>query len=145
VVVWLFGCLAHDIGQAPFGHKGESTLPLLTKQQTGVKFEANKQNVRLLVGSPARKPLEVTCTLVDDIMKYKDKSEFPDKGGGFYPSEKSIVEDIVKETGTGNESRHPACYLMEAADDIAYLAGDTEDALKMEVLKPDHLALDAII
>jgi dGTPase len=43
------------------------------------------------------------------------------------------VQQIRGATGTG-EARHPICFLVEAADDIVYLAADVEDAVKKGVL-----------
>ncbi|HYX32828.1 MAG TPA: dNTP triphosphohydrolase [Oligoflexus sp.] len=134
-------CLAHDIGQAPFGHKGEMVLKNLMSNQKELKgqennyFEANKQNIRILIGSISRQPFGVTCALVDSVMKYKAES-FRDNAAkypGYYSYEKEIIQDVVSETGT-ERFRHPACYIMEAADDISYISGDIQDALKLGLI-----------
>jgi dGTPase len=52
---------------------------------------------------------------------------------GFFASESDIVREVREATGTG-EARNPICYLVEAADDIVYLAADVEDAVKKGVL-----------
>ncbi|HET9238145.1 MAG TPA: dNTP triphosphohydrolase [Oligoflexus sp.] len=131
--------LAHDIGQAPFGHKGETVLNELMKdrvkgQETN-HFEANKQNVRILLGSIARQPFGVTCALVDAVMKYKASSFESEakKYPGHYCHEKGIVTQIFEENNT-LRLRHPACYIMEAADDISYISGDIQDALKLGLI-----------
>lgn len=132
--------LAHDLGQPPFGHAGERTLAKKTGS-SGVIFDANKQNVRLLLGSEAREPLEVSCALVDAVIKYKDISCFSEgKRPGFYKFEQEAVTRITSENGTGLDKRHPACFLMEAADDIAYIAGDIEDAIKIGLLDHSHFS-----
>ena len=60
-------CLAHDIGHPPFGHSGEERLKELAGD---VGFNANKQNVRLLLGSPPfREAFSVPYCLVDAVMK----------------------------------------------------------------------------
>lgn len=132
-------CLAHDIGQAPFGHKGEKVLASLMSEkvpsQANNSFEANKQNIRLLLGSISRLPYGVTCALVDATAKYKAekfKAE-SEKHPGYYASEKDVVEEIFRENGT-NHFRHPACYIMEASDDIAYISGDLQDGLKLGLI-----------
>ena len=130
--------LAHDLGQPPFGHKGDVVLADLTLQ-TSTPFEANKQNVRLLLGSEARASMEVSSALVDAVIKYKDIDCFPlEKRPGFYKSEEDKVKSILERTGTGLNKRHPACFLMEAADDIAYIAADIEDSLKLGLLTSSH-------
>jgi len=132
--------LAHDLGQPPFGHAGERTLARKTGT-SGVTFDANKQNVRLLLGSEAREPLEVSAALIDAVIKYKDIPCFSEaKRPGFYKFEQEAIARITADNGTGLNKRHPACFLMEAADDIAYIAGDIEDVLKVGILDRDHFA-----
>jgi dGTPase len=132
-------CLAHDLGQPPFGHLGERTLNKLIKNEhIHLSFEANKQNIRLLVGSQSRSYLKVTKALTDSVLKYKDKNIYPTKAYGSYKFEESKMQEISKDLGTNNY-RHPACYLMEASDDIAYICSDIEDALKFKIIKVEEL------
>lgn len=122
-------CLIHDIGHPPFGHAGEKILENLTKKYNSDTFDANKQNIRLLLGSDFRKHFSVPYCLVDAVMKYKGSTQ----RGCCYETEKEKVKKILEKTGL-EELRHPSCYLMEAADDIAYLCGDIEDAIKHAIL-----------
>jgi predicted deoxyguanosinetriphosphate triphosphohydrolase len=131
-------CLAHDLGQAPFGHKGEGTLKRLAEEY-GSTFDANMQNVRLIFGTEVRPAIPVTCALADALMKYKDAEIHGQKAPGFYLTEQEAVASVSAATGTG-KLRHPVCYLMEAADDIAYLCGDIEDAIKMRIQGIDSIA-----
>lgn len=124
-------CLMHDIGQAPFGHKGEKTLNKLAEEY-GSTFDANKQNVRLIIGTEVRPAIPVTCALADSLIKYKDSVLHGQKAPGFYLTEKTAIKNATNSTGT-DRLRHPVCYLMEAADDIAYLCGDIEDAIKLKI------------
>ena len=64
-------CLVHDIGHPPFGHTGEEKLNELMKSYK-LCFDANKQNIHLLLGSKFRTAFDVPYCLVDSIMKYKD-------------------------------------------------------------------------
>lgn len=131
--------IAHDIGQAPFGHRAEVVLGDLMKAAAAPSsFEANKQNVRLLVGSIARPEYGVSAALVDAVMKYKDIhfNKDKDKSPGCYSFERNIVEIIAETNGT-KDIRHPACYIMEASDDIAYISGDIQDAIKLKIVSPD--------
>ena len=123
-------CLAHDIGQPPFGHAGERKLAELC-QKTSLSFDANSQNVRILLGSRFRPALNVPNSLVDAVMKYKNERSFYNEEGG-------TAFKILKSTGL-ETYRHPACYLMEAADDIAYIGGDLEDAIKNKIVEKDEV------
>ena len=127
-------CLSHDIGHAPFGHAGEKELDKMMKGYDLI-FDANKQNIRLLLGSHFRPPLSVPYSLVDAVMKYK-KETF--QKGGFYLEEEGKVLKILKDTQL-RKIRHPACYLMEAADDIAYICGDIEDLVKNKLITQKEL------
>ena len=125
-------CLIHDIGHPPFGHTGEEALQEITTEKNLI-FESNRQNIRLLLGSEIRRPYNVTYSLVDAVMKYKDGTfnDHSKKYPGYYLEEKEKVEKII-ETTKLRDIRHPICYLMEAADDIAYICGDLEDSIKLE-------------
>ena len=132
-------CLAHDMGHPPFGHTGEEALQesmdnlKITLDKLNVTFESNKQNIRLLLGLGFKKPYNIPYALLDAIMKYKDSS-FSNSGKkypGYYEEEKDKAEKIIEATGL-KDIRHPACYLMEAADDIAYICGDIEDSIRLE-------------
>lgn len=64
------------------------------------------------------------------------------KHGIFY-SELEYFDLIVNETGLklgDRELRHPLCYLMEAADTIAYLCMDMEDGFNKGIYSLDHIA-----
>lgn len=54
-----------------------------------------------------------------------DKDKF-----GYFKSEQHIVEKVWENTGLAEGIRHPATYLLEAADDIVYLCDDIEDGVK---------------
>jgi dGTPase len=124
-------CLAHDLGQPPFGHAGDNILDAQVKAVTNSAshFEGNKQNIRII----RNERLSVSCALADSIVKYKNHVK-PQKDGGAYGIDKKFLEEITTITGTGT-ARHPASYLMEAADDIAYISGDIEDASKLGLIK----------
>ncbi|MDI1351191.1 MAG: dNTP triphosphohydrolase [bacterium] len=131
-------CLAHDLGQAPFGHRGEKTLSQLMEKENGINkqdyFEANKQNIRILIGNEGRKPYGVTCALIDSIMKYKSSifQSVSNKYPGCYSHESRIIKRLGMESTLN--FRNPACYIMEAADDIAYISSDLQDALKLNLI-----------
>ncbi len=45
-----------------------------------------------------------------------------------YFAEEKLLKTITEITGAGT-SRHPLTFILEAADDIAYLVADMEDAI----------------
>ncbi|MGI6017736.1 MAG: deoxyguanosinetriphosphate triphosphohydrolase [Marvinbryantia sp.] len=103
-------------------------------------FEGNAQALRLvsklhfLVDDNG---MNLTYALLNTIIKYpvssleinKHSGNIKDKKLGYFYSEKELFEKIQQHTGT-NGSRHPLSYILEAADDIAYLTADIEDAYK---------------
>src|SRR5690606_39232276 len=63
------------------------------------------------------------------------------KHGVFY-SEKDYFDRIVDECGLSKEGRilrHPLCYLMEAADTIAYRCMDMEDGFNKKLFNIDYI------
>jgi dGTPase len=153
-------CLAHDIGNPPFGHSGEKSIQLwfrkyleahselgLSEQQRAdfLRFEGNAQTLRVVstlqVQWEKEQPgLHLTYATLSVLMKYAASSLTANPKGsqsqtkpGYFSSENHLVETIRERTGTG-QHRHPLTFLMEAADDMAYSAIDIEDALKKQVV-----------
>ena len=153
--------LIHDLGNPPFGHAGEDAIrawflrpereeclrtSLEGEQQIQdfLKFEGNAQSLRLVATLQILADyygLNLTFGTLSVLCKYVATSDKADKGDanhafhkpGYFASEEDIVEQIRNETGTG-DARHPICFLVEAADDIVYLAADVEDAVKKDLL-----------
>ena len=153
--------LIHDLGNPPFGHAGEEAIrawfqrperrqqlrELLTNEQQVqdfMKFEGNAQSLRLVTKLQILADyngLNLTFGTLSALCKYlassdRAKKDAPDNAlqkPGYFASEADIVEKIRCATGTG-DARHPICFLVEAADDIAYLAADVEDAVKKKLL-----------
>jgi dGTPase len=153
--------LIHDLGNPPFGHAGEDAIrswfeqdehkkqlkfSLRTEQQIQdfLNFEGNAQSLRLVATLQVladRTGLNLTFGTLSALRKYVASSDKADKDSpnrawkkpGYFASENDIVNQIREATGTG-EARNPICFLVEAADDIVYLAADVEDAVKKGVL-----------
>ena len=112
-------------------------------------FEGNAQAFRLvtklhfLVDNHG---MNLTKGLLATIIKYPVSSVCIDKNSrdirtkkmGYFYADKDNFEDVEKSTGT-NGRRHPLCFLLEAADDIAYITADIEDAFKKHYLPYDTL------
>lgn len=157
-------CLAHDIGNPPFGHSGEEAISEIFKKghwhayakETCTpgeladlqSFEGNAQGFRLLAGK-GKDGLKLTITTLGAFLKYpresildnKDATKRSQKKYGFFQSEKKLAEQLSVQSGLtkyNSESmcfaRHPLVYLTEAADDICYLIIDLEDAVRMRVV-----------
>ncbi len=143
-------CLAHDIGNPPFGHSGEDALhAALLRHGEDIPFEGNAQGFRLLtrIGDPMEgKGLKLTAAVLGAFMKYPcgEAAWRAAKGGqlpgrlenkkfGYMEADRQAAEWVMQTTGmealgSGMALRHPLAYLMEAADDLSYLIADVEDA-----------------
>ncbi len=153
-------CLAHDMGNPPFGHSGETALSHYFKQGEGKKlkdqyhfteaewddlteFEGNANAFRLLThqfNGRRKGGFSLTYSSVASILKYPYSSGQKDrKKYGYFQSEKQMFNQVVEELGliekeSGVFCRHPLVYLVEAADDICYQIMDVEDAHKLKIL-----------
>ena len=157
-------CLAHDMGNPPFGHSGEKAIQTFFTEGAGNKlrsevsdgfwadithFEGNANAFRLLAHRfKGRREggFVMTYATLASIVKYPFASTLADKGHGkfgFFCSESGIFEKIADELGIIRKSakgepleyaRHPLVYLVEAADDICYEIMDIEDAHKLKIV-----------
>ena len=156
-------CLAHDMGNPPFGHAGEKAMQTFFTEGAGSElrgrvspvfwsdithFEGNANAFRLLAHRfCGRRPggFVMTYSTLAAIVKYPHSSLLAgDKGKfGFFATEQDAYERIAKELGLLRLSapgeplrcaRHPLVYLVEAADDICYEIMDIEDAHKLRLL-----------
>ncbi len=158
-------CLAHDLGNPPFGHSGEEAISYFFSEGEGLylkklltdeewadlsHFEGNANTFRLLTHSfNGRRPggYTMTYTTLASIVKYPFESKASPRGYkyGFFQSEKAIYQQVAEELGIrqicGNPMqyvRHPLVYLVEAADDICYQIMDIEDSHKLHILSYDE-------
>ena len=156
-------CLAHDLGNPPFGHSGEKTIrefftngngkkfrERLTPQQWAdlTHFEGNANSFRTLVHQfKGRRPggFAMTYSMLASIVKYPYSSSHAGTKGkfGFFTTEKSTFEKIATELGLlkleeERYCRHPLVYLVEAADDICYQVMDIEDGHKLKIISTEE-------
>jgi dGTPase len=161
-------CLAHDIGNPPFGHTGEAAirnwfehdgkdyLSAISEEEKAdfLYFEGNAQGLRVLTSleyHPHDHGMRLTYATLGSFVKYPWTSLPTMEGSrpktdkyGIYQSEVKIFKEVAKAVGLkemGNDwySRHPLVYLMEAADDFCYGILDLEDGLEMDILKWDEV------
>jgi len=158
-------CLAHDLGNPPFGHSGELSISKYFSTGEGRKFqdkvsaqewsdllhfEGNANAFRLLTHKFNGKRsggFALTYSTLAALIKYPFPSTaFPDKKKyGFFCSDMESYKIIASELGLKEldaekfiYARHPLVFLVEAADDIAYQLMDLEDAMKLRILSADE-------
>lgn len=160
-------CLAHDLGNPPFGHSGEETISCYFKEGPGkdlqrllpdyqwsdlVSFEGNANAFRQLTHQFAGRRqggMSLTYATLATLIKYPYPSNIQGKKKyNIFYSELDTFKKVMDGCNVkciDNDlmiySRHPLSYMMEAADDICYLILDMEDAHKRGIVateKIDH-------
>ena len=160
-------CLAHDMGNPPFGHSGEKAMQTFFTEGPGSElqrllphpfwedithFEGNANAFRLLTHQFLGRRtggFVMTYSMLASIVKYPFSSAAAGRKGkfGFFNSEKDIFRKVADELGVPCVSgpgeplryvRYPLVYLVEAADDICYEIMDLEDAHKLRILSFDE-------
>ncbi len=161
-------CLAHDLGNPPFGHSGEKAISSFFSEGEGqmlqskveaeggrwtdfVNFEGNANSIRLLMHQfrgRRRGGFALTYSTLAAIAKYPYSSEITVKKNkfGFFQAEESDFALIANDLGMIRQNsekqsfcRHPLVYCVEAADDICYQMMDLEDAHKLNLFSTDEI------
>ena len=158
-------CLAHDIGNPPFGHAGEFAIREWVKEsklfgdplpessagiaRDWMAFEGNAQSFRMVARADNREQIYIRFTYASlgAMIKYPWGSADPRaataKKFNYFASEESIFQDVMATLGLrkpdGQIVRHPLSFLSEAADDICYQIGDFEDAVQMRILPEEEV------
>jgi len=154
-------CLAHDIGNPPFGHTGEDALrdwfrqpshshflePLSSAERRDVQsYEGNAHSLRMVASLEmygAEGGMRLTSAALGALIKYPWTSDAPQallhEKFNIYRTELAYFEHVAQELGLVRHApmcwaRHPLSYLMEAADDICYAILDLEDAVEIGIL-----------
>ena len=160
-------CLAHDMGNPPFGHSGERAIAAYFVDGKGrqfeqsvreegcrwedfLYFEGNANAMRLLTHKfKGRREggFALTYSTLASVVKYpfasvystKEKAKF-----GFFQTEEETYYRIANELGIPKiypdkdiYARYPLVFLVEAADDICYQIMDIEDAHKLRLITKD--------
>ncbi len=157
-------CLAHDVGNTPFGHAGERAIRQWMSTHAEVHsdlndaqsadlflYEGNAQAFRIATRSISgfehgcenkNGGLGLTAATLATMMKYPWYSDHAyaktDGKYSVFQSDKSAFEWVVTTTGLLPEGdaycRHPLAFLVEAADDICNAIIDIEDAIDLHIL-----------
>ncbi len=157
-------CLAHDLGNPPFGHSGEKAIATYFSEGAGqrlksdfsaeewsdlIHFEGNANAFRLLTHQfKGRRAggFVMTYSTLASIVKYPFTSVAANKQKfGFFHSEIESYERIahklkIKQIDSNpiRYARYPLVYLVEAADDICYQVMDIEDAHKLKIISTEE-------
>ena len=165
-------CLAHDIGNPPFGHSGEKAIGHFFSSGEGAQyrsemtalefqdlcdFEGNANGLKILTDS---KPgteggLRLSYATLGTFVKYpkgslpiKPTPHVADKKYGYFQAQAPFFNELTEELTLSNEEgqymRHPLAYLVEAADDICYTIIDFEDGINLGWISEDF-ALEYLI
>jgi dGTPase len=156
-------CLAHDIGNPPFGHSGEGAISNYFRHGNGkkfksqigaekwndlVNFEGNANGFRLLTNAASTGGgVKLTYTTLATFTKYPCpstknetlKGRASQKKYGYFQSEKNNFREIFEALeiiplDRGRWCRHPLAFLVEAADDICYRIIDFEDGVRIGLI-----------
>jgi dGTPase len=162
------GCLAHDIGNPPFGHFGEAAIrewfesnwekvagvrakdPKLRELvKDFLQFDGNPQGTRILLRLHGRTReerekygMDLTFSQVLTALKYPrgpNDDNYKWKKAGFFESERPKIDKAWKELAFAKQQRFPLAYLVEAADDISYCISDMEDGIDQGMFTPFQL------
>lgn len=154
-------CLAHDMGNPPFGHSGERAIISYFSEGSGMRFrdrvspqvwadithyDGNANAFRLLshqfIGR-REGGFALTYSTLASIIKYPYSSLEAVKKPkfGYFAAESESFRKVVDHLGllpVDSEAkrycRHPLVFLVEAADDICYQIMDIEDAHHLKLL-----------
>lgn len=155
-------CLAHDLGNPPFGHAGEEAMghwfetngPKLFRSLSKehkrdlISFEGNAQGFRMITQTENHLfggGMRLTYATLGAFMKYPWSSRKSGSKFSAFLTEEPILDRIANELGLINKgkhvwARHPLAHLVEAADDICYAILDLEDAVELRILPFEQVA-----
>jgi len=158
-------CLAHDIGNPPFGHAGEEVIKewfysnkdedfLKELSQNEIEdfihLDGNAQSFRVVTqieNNLFGGGMNLTFATLGALVKYPHPSSNCKNIGkskfNYFQSEAKFFRLLFDELGLskadGTFKRHPLSYLMEAADDICYGLLDLQDALELKIITLDDI------
>ena len=149
-------CLAHDIGNPPFGHAGEAAIrdwfanhrdsepfhELSDREMSDfLNFDGNAQGHRILSKLEYHfldGGMRLTYATIGAMVKYPQLASHGTPSSIFCTEADLFRETCqtlgLPESADGIWARHPLSFLMEAADDICYAILDVEDAIELGIL-----------
>lgn len=129
--------LAHDLGHTPFGHAGEMALNECMKGYGG--FDHNAHSLKIVTFLEQKYPRFDGINLCWETLEGLVKHNGPMIGEGKPPLPVEVAEynekhDLKLDGFPGAEAQ-----VASLADDIAYSNHDTDDGLKMELIRVEEL------
>lgn len=154
-------CLAHDIGNPPFGHAGEDAVRHWFRHEGAAaldglepaerldleNFEGNAQGFRVLSRLQSWREqggLRLSVATLGAFSKYPHDVAAGQSKFGFFQHDRAAftaVANSLRLRPAGGDAvswcRHPLAFLTEAADDICYTIADLEDGAKAGKIKAE--------
>lgn len=155
-------CLAHDIGNPPFGHSGERAISSYFCENYEDRagwddfrhYEGNAQSFRILCSTSMSREggMQLTAATLGAVLKYPrgyiqgeasaKSTRQSTKKNGVFESEQDALKSLAQEVGLLSHTdmgercwcRHPLSMLVEAADDICYVILDVEDGVRLKLI-----------
>lgn len=133
--------VGHDIGHAPFGHKGERILSQIASQDIGQIFWHEKnglnmvENIELLEDEQRNKQnLNLTYAVRDGIISHCGEID----ENAIVPREEAI--SLIQYTKPNEYAPYTweGC-LVKISDKISYIFRDIEDALRLKMIDEDNM------
>ena len=133
--------IGHDLGHAPFGHKGEQIIKNLTKEYLNDSFWHEKNGLRVVdkldllqdnKGNFAN--LNLTYAVRDGIVCHCGEVD----ENGIIPRNEAIDLNQIENPGEVQPFTWEGC-IVKISDKIAYLGRDIEDALLLNIIKQKDL------
>lgn len=133
--------IGHDLGHAPFGHKGEQIIKNLTKEYLNDSFWHEKNGLRVVdkldllqdnKGNFAN--LNLTYAVRDGIVCHCGEVD----QNGIIPRNEAIDLNQIENPGEVQPFTWEGC-IVKISDKIAYLGRDIEDALLLNIIKQKDL------
>lgn len=163
--ILMASCVAHDIGNPPFGHAGEYAIrewaasypdeifPPGAPLSEGVKqdvllFEGNAQGFRIAsrIDNEPLGHLRLTFATLGSMVKYPwsstDARAVEKQKYNCFSTEADLFGLVFESMGlaqNGVFARHPLSFFSEAADDMCYRVLDLEDAAELGIVTPEYV------
>lgn len=133
--------LGHDIGHTPFGHKGESILNEICKEENIGAFCHNAQSVREL---QTMEGLNISLQTLDGILAHNGEILINKYTYNPQKTKEEFEEELKRTFQTDNYSKQIRPMTLEGcvvrlSDVIAYIGRDIEDAIKVGVITREDI------
>ncbi len=138
--------LGHDIGHTPFGHKGESLLNEICKEENIGAFCHNAQSVREL---QTMEGLNISLQTLDGILAHNGEILINKYTYNENKTKEEFEEDLNNALKIDNYSKQIRPMTLEGcvvrlSDIIAYIGRDIEDAIKVGVVTREDIPQDVV-